>query len=168
MEFCVPATEKGFNEILSELIGQTITVFVEGGGMSGAGFTGVLTGVHNDFIRLISRRGLETLHGRSSGNGHHAPGCRRTCGRSQFRPGFCGVKTAVAIPIEKIAALSHNILPGAAQAYACPVEDMQLRPPKMHRFGSNMNLFILLIAALFLARQGRNEGSEERVKRKIS
>ena len=35
-------------------IGQTVTVFTASGGLSGNGFTGVLAGVHNGCIRLIT------------------------------------------------------------------------------------------------------------------
>ena len=35
-------------------IGQTVTVFTASGGLSGSGFTGVLAGVHNGCVRLIT------------------------------------------------------------------------------------------------------------------
>ncbi|MCL2420706.1 MAG: hypothetical protein FWD03_02510 [Defluviitaleaceae bacterium] len=35
-------------------IGKTVTVFTTSGGLSGSGFTGVLAGVHNGCIRLIT------------------------------------------------------------------------------------------------------------------
>ena len=35
-------------------IGQTVTIFTTSGGLSGSGFTGVLAGVHNGCIRLIT------------------------------------------------------------------------------------------------------------------
>jgi hypothetical protein len=35
-------------------LGQTVTVFTSSGGLSGNGFTGVLAGVHNGCVRLIT------------------------------------------------------------------------------------------------------------------
>ena len=41
-------------ESLCRYIGQTITIFTVSGGLSGEGFTGVLAGVHNGCVRLIT------------------------------------------------------------------------------------------------------------------
>jgi hypothetical protein len=40
---------------MSKHIGETVIIFVNGGGMSGAGFTGVLLRVHICFIQLITK-----------------------------------------------------------------------------------------------------------------
>ena len=39
---------------LLRYVGQTVTIFTTSGGLSGSGFTGVLAGVHNGCIRLIT------------------------------------------------------------------------------------------------------------------
>ena len=39
---------------LMRYVGQTVTIFTTSGGLSGSGFTGVLAGVHNGCIRLIT------------------------------------------------------------------------------------------------------------------
>lgn len=42
---------------ISKYIGQTVTIFVAGGGASGLGFTGVLAGVTAEYIKLITKLG---------------------------------------------------------------------------------------------------------------
>ncbi|MDP4180427.1 MAG: hypothetical protein Q8942_04960 [Bacillota bacterium] len=51
------SAEEKFALHISRYIGQTITVFVCGGGPSGAGFTGVLSNVGRNYIKLISSIG---------------------------------------------------------------------------------------------------------------
>ena len=41
-------------ESMLRYVGQTVTIFTTSGGLSGSGFTGVLAGVHNGCIRLIT------------------------------------------------------------------------------------------------------------------
>ena len=41
-------------ESMSRYLGQTVTVFTESGGLSGSGFTGVLAGICNGCVRLIT------------------------------------------------------------------------------------------------------------------
>ena len=43
--------------LLSELVGETVTIFTSSGGQSGAGFTGVVLAVNPVFVRLITRIG---------------------------------------------------------------------------------------------------------------
>lgn len=43
--------------LLSNYIGETVTIFTSSGGQSGAGFTGVILSVNNVFVRLITRIG---------------------------------------------------------------------------------------------------------------
>lgn len=43
--------------LLSNYIGETVTIFTNSGGQSGAGFTGVILSVNNVFVRLITRIG---------------------------------------------------------------------------------------------------------------
>ncbi len=41
-------------EELVRYIGQTVTIFTESGGLSGGGFSGVLAGVCNGYVKLIT------------------------------------------------------------------------------------------------------------------
>lgn len=43
--------------LLSKYIGETVTIFTKSGGQSGCGFTGVILGVNECFVRLITRIG---------------------------------------------------------------------------------------------------------------
>ena len=45
---------KCLTESLLRHIGQTVTIFTTSGGLSGNGFTGVLAGIHNGCVRLIT------------------------------------------------------------------------------------------------------------------
>ncbi|WP_027629803.1 hypothetical protein [Ruminiclostridium cellobioparum] len=59
--------------LLSKYIGETVTIFTKSGGQSGCGFTGVILGVNECFVRLITRIGP-------------APGCSlgNSCGSSDM------------------------------------------------------------------------------------
>jgi len=59
--------------LLSKYIGETVTIFTKSGGQSGCGFTGVILGVNECFVRLITRIGP-------------APGCSlgNSCGYSDM------------------------------------------------------------------------------------
>jgi hypothetical protein len=50
-------TGSNFSALLSNYIGETVTIFTSSGGQSGAGFTGVILSVNDCFVRLISRIG---------------------------------------------------------------------------------------------------------------
>jgi len=41
-----------FTEILKQYIGQTVTIFVIGGGPGGSGYTGILMSVKNEYISI--------------------------------------------------------------------------------------------------------------------
>lgn len=43
--------------LLCKYIGQTVTIFTKSGGQSGSGFTGVILGVNECFVRLITSIG---------------------------------------------------------------------------------------------------------------
>lgn len=49
--------ENAFAVHMSNYIGQTVTVFVSGGGFLGAGFTGVLINSSNTYIKLLTKIG---------------------------------------------------------------------------------------------------------------
>jgi len=83
-------------------IGETVTIYTKSGGQSGFGFTGVVLGVTNDFVRLITQIGP-------------APGCalgsdctdgrgRRCRGRGRI----FDVGSNVDIPFDAIAAVVYN------------------------------------------------------------
>jgi hypothetical protein len=46
-----------FAALLSNYIGETVTIFTKSGGQSGSGFTGVVLSVNPVFVRLITRIG---------------------------------------------------------------------------------------------------------------
>ncbi len=97
---------------LLRYIGQTVTIFTTSGGLSGSGFTGVLAGVCDNNIKLITRIGA-------------APSCPigNTC-RFRYNPfGFwnnncsgnynCNnnwLGSVTEIPICKIASFTHNAI----------------------------------------------------------
>lgn len=82
-------------------IGETVTIYTKSGGQSGFGFTGVILGVSNDFVRLITQIGP-------------APGCALgsdcTCdGRGRrFRSRIFDIGSYVDIPLDAIAAVVYN------------------------------------------------------------
>ncbi len=97
---------------LLRYIGQTVTIFTTSGGLSGSGFTGVLAGVCDNNIKLITRIGA-------------APSCPigNTC-RFRYNPfgfwnnncsGNCNCNnnwlgSVTEIPICKIASFTHNAI----------------------------------------------------------
>jgi hypothetical protein len=44
-------------ELLSDLVGETVTIYTTSGGDSGAGFTGVILAVNPCFVRLVTHIG---------------------------------------------------------------------------------------------------------------
>jgi len=68
-----------FASLLSKYIGETVTIFTNSGGQSGAGFTGVILAVNPVFVRLITRIGPP-------------PGCAlgNACTGFGVNPGSCG------------------------------------------------------------------------------
>lgn len=103
---------------LCKRIGETVTIFTKSGGMSGCGFTGVLLGVNECFVKLLSQIGP-------------APGCAlgNSCSGTPYASGIgCmgnmgdnmdngygntgypirSVGSVTDIPIDAIAAFTHN------------------------------------------------------------
>lgn len=87
---------------ISRYIGQTVSIFVKGGGMLGSGFTGILLSVCEDCIVLITRIGL-------------APACSlgNSCSLSlsniyQTKSPYY-FSSITAIPVNKIACFVHNL-----------------------------------------------------------
>ncbi len=95
---------------LYRFIGQTVTIFTTSGGISGAGFTGILLAVEDDYVRLATHIGP-------------APACpigsncldeiddRRKCRRrDDGRFPISTVGSVTDIPIRWIAAFTHNAI----------------------------------------------------------
>jgi len=105
---------------LEKYIGETVTIFTTSGGMSGCGFTGVLLGVNDCFVKLITQIGP-------------APGCAigNACSGTPYANGIgcmsdnnsnnnmgnmhngypiATVGSVTDIPICSIAAFTHNAI----------------------------------------------------------
>lgn len=93
-----------FNCHIRNFIGQTVTVFTTSGGVSGAGFTGVVLAVSCDFVRLVVRQGSAPANplGDSYGNG---------CNDRPYNDCCCyKVGAVIDIPVDKIACFVHNAI----------------------------------------------------------
>lgn len=96
-------------------IGQTVTIFTTSGGLSGAGFTGVLISANDCFVRLIARIGAapecpvgSTCTGPVGGYGGF--GGYGGCG-SGYGSGYgYGLGSVVVIPTDRIASFVHNAI----------------------------------------------------------
>lgn len=104
-----------FAQHLSKYNGETITVFVAGGGPSGTGFTGVLLNTCNVYIKLLIRIGSAPAY---------IPGNSCTCSfrqefssKLQFPNNFSGNVPSLYfpgsiayIPVDKIVSFVHNAI----------------------------------------------------------
>ncbi|HYF84027.1 MAG TPA: hypothetical protein VEB00_13485 [Clostridia bacterium] len=95
-----------FFDLLSDLIGETVTIFTTSGGDSGSGFTGVILSVNQCFVRLVTHIGP-------------APGCAlgNACGGPMggYGGGYGGttgyirtVGSVTDIPLDRIVAVVSN------------------------------------------------------------
>lgn len=94
-----------FFDLLSDLIGETVTIFTTSGGDSGSGFTGVILSVNQCFVRLVTHIGP-------------APGCalgNACCGPMGGYGGGYGTAGAIRtvgsvtdIPLDRIVAVVSN------------------------------------------------------------
>jgi len=115
------------SHLLCKYIGQTVTIFTKSGGQSGCGFTGVILGVNDCFVRLITSIGpapgcaLGNACGNNNGNGmnnmmdgyDHGNGNGYGCGFNQYGNHGNGtpvynVGSVTDIPINSIASFVHN------------------------------------------------------------
>lgn len=112
-----------FVQHLTRFLGETVTIFTTSGGESGSGFTGVLTLVTPDYVRLVTAIGAPPACSLGNecdcldGHGLFGRGFRRG-----FRRGhrgfdgfegfgrFFGLGSVVDIPIVRIASFVHNTL----------------------------------------------------------
>ncbi|MCL2189038.1 MAG: hypothetical protein FWC16_08875 [Defluviitaleaceae bacterium] len=112
-------------------IGQTVTIFTTSGGLSGNGFTGVLAGICDCTVKLITDIGAppscpvgSACCGGYGGYGGYeeVERCETRCGTTcrETRPRPCGyggrgrfggwLGSVTEIPLEKIASFTHNAL----------------------------------------------------------
>jgi hypothetical protein len=118
-------------------VGQTVTIFTNSGGLSGSGFTGVLAGVYNGTVKIITEIGAgpacplgspcyggcgrpaEYARAAECGGGNCGcgkPGCGGGCGRPGGGYGLVpsGMRggnwlgAVTEIPVCKIASFTHN------------------------------------------------------------
>lgn len=97
-----PVISGNFFDLLSSLIGETVTIFTTSGGESGSGFTGVILSVNPCFVRLVTHIGP-------------APGCALGNCCSGMLGGYGGYGGAVRtvgsvteIPLDRIVAVVSN------------------------------------------------------------
>ncbi len=89
-----------FAGLLSEYIGETVTIFTSSGGQSGSGFTGVVLTVNSVFVRLITRigppPGCALGNSCSNFNVGHGPVAGTGCGGygSGYGPGYGSIAPA--------------------------------------------------------------------------
>jgi hypothetical protein len=102
-----------FAEHIAKYKGQTVTVFVEAGGVSGMGFTGVLIKAVNTYIELLALIGPAPAC--STGSSCTYPlsisHYRNSCSYSSINdslPAIRAVGSIVCIPVNRIASFVHN------------------------------------------------------------
>ena len=114
---CCKECIKCLEESLCRHIGQTITIFTTSGGISGAGFTGVLGHVGNGCISLITHLGAapacplgsECGFGRERGF-ERGFEFERGFDRERFGHGRNWLGSVTKIPLCSIASFSHHAI----------------------------------------------------------
>ena len=98
---------------IMKYIGQTVTIFVAGGGVAGAGFTGILITANRCYIGLLTRIG--SAPGCSLGNlcypylnQNYNHGSFTYLGYMSKKRFFNTVGSVANIPIDKIVSFVHN------------------------------------------------------------
>ncbi|HEY5586316.1 MAG TPA: hypothetical protein VIK78_17725 [Ruminiclostridium sp.] len=99
---------------MARYIGQTVTIFTTSGGMSGCGFTGVLLGVNECFIKLLTQIGPapgcaigNACNGTPYANGM---GCMGDSGNMNNQNPIGTVGSVTDIPICSIACFTHSAI----------------------------------------------------------
>lgn len=102
-----------FYDLLSNLIGETVTIFTTSGGESGSGFTGVILSVNQCFVRLVTHIG--PAPGCALGNCCGSVGGYGAVGYGGYGMGGYGgygnvrtVGSVTDIPLDRIAAVVSN------------------------------------------------------------
>jgi hypothetical protein len=100
---------------LEKYIGETVTIFTTSGGMSGCGFTGVLLGVNDCFVKLITQIGPapgcaigNACNGTPYANGIGCMSDNSNMGNMHNGYPISSVGSVTDIPICSIAAFTHN------------------------------------------------------------
>jgi len=115
------------SHLLAKHIGETVTIFTKSGGQSGCGFTGVILGVNDCFVRLITsigpapgcalgnscgNHGMNDNNNMMDGYGQHGNGNGYGCGTNHGNYGngtpVYNVGSVTDIPINSIASFVHN------------------------------------------------------------
>ncbi len=111
----------GFYDI-SRYIGQTVTIFTTSGGLSGAGFTGILISVGPRFVKLIAQIGAAPECPVGSSCTGPVRGGYGSCGFGGYGGlgsitgniggfgGYGGLGSVVVIPVDTIASFVHNAI----------------------------------------------------------
>jgi hypothetical protein len=101
-----------FFDLLSDLIGETVTIFTTSGGQSGCGFTGVILAVNQCFVRLVTHIG--PAPGCALGNAC-VSACCPPVGGSGYGGGYGdnygnvrSVGSVTDIPLDRIVAVVSN------------------------------------------------------------
>ncbi|AAO35601.1 hypothetical protein K144313037_08450 [Clostridium tetani] len=107
----MPIGEDTFADHLEDFVGKVVTIFTTSGGDSGAGFTGVLLAVNEDFVRLLTRMGPAP----ACALGNCCSGIQEGVEPGQSVPGgpICGgtnTGSIADIPIDRIASFAHNTI----------------------------------------------------------
>jgi len=119
-------------ESMARYIGQTVTIFTKSGGLSGNGFTGVLAGICDGCVKLITDIGAPPacplgssccggfpawpgevgLEGGGRRCGGACGGGRGACGRGGGgrHMGWNWMGSVTVIPCEAIASFTHNAI----------------------------------------------------------
>ncbi|MCL2199507.1 MAG: hypothetical protein FWB80_11335 [Defluviitaleaceae bacterium] len=117
-------------ESMARYIGQTVTIFTKSGGLSGNGFTGVLAGICDGCVKLITDIGAPPACplgssccggfpefggevGCTCGRRGGACGGTCTCGGGRGMRGMGGwnwLGSVTVIPCEAIASFTHNAI----------------------------------------------------------
>ncbi|MHB8063547.1 MAG: hypothetical protein ACYDG2_13100 [Ruminiclostridium sp.] len=102
---------------LEKYIGETVTIFTTSGGMSGCGFTGVLLGVNDCFVKLITQIGPapgcaigNSCNGTPYANGTGCMSDNNNIGNVHNGYPIGTVGSVTDIPVCSIAAFTHNAI----------------------------------------------------------
>ena len=102
---------------MEKYIGQTVTIFTTSGGMSGCGFTGVLLGVNECFVKLITQIGPapgcaigNACSGTPYANGMGCMGNNDNMGNMNNVNPISSVGSVTDIPICSIACFTHSAI----------------------------------------------------------
>ena len=100
---------------IERYIGRTVTIFTTSGGMSGSGFTGVLIGINEHFVKLITQIGPapgcaigNACEGTPYANGIGCMGNNGNMGNMNNGYPIRSVGSVTDIPICSIASFIHD------------------------------------------------------------